>query len=522
MVQVNVDNMKGTKARLHLKKGVDKVANAVKVTLGPKGRNVVIIANDKNTITKDGVSVAKSIATRNNLKNIGANLIKEVAIDTVNSCGDGTTTATVLAQAILEQGFKYIEAGANPNDVKKGIDYAVIEVAKYLDSISIPVNSNEAIEQVATISANNDNVIGKLIAEAFGKVGKEGVITVEESQGTETYVDVVEGMQFDRGYLSPYFVTDEVKMQSVLEDTYILLADKKITTMQEIMPALEVANQKNKPLLIIAEDVDKQVIATLVVNKLRIGLKVCCVKLPAFGQRSKDMLEDIAILTGGKVLTESNFDTMSEETLGKCDKNITTSFDTIIMNGKGDSESIKFRVDLLNEQIKLTSDSYEKEKLQERLAKLTTGVAVLYVGAASEVEMKEKKDRVDDALGAVKCAVEEGVIPGGGISLFSINKISFEGLNKDEISGVSVILSSLVVPLQTILYNAGLDINQILMDISCKNDYKYGYDAKNECYVENMFKAGIIDPTKVTKTALTNAASIASMILTTECIVDKT
>ncbi len=509
-------------ARDGLKRGVDALANAVKVTLGPKGRNVIIGKSfGAPQVTKDGVSVAKEIELDDALENMGAQMVKEVASKTNDLAGDGTTTATVLAQAIVKEGLKNVAAGANPMDLKRGIDKAVEAITLDLEKQAKKVgNSSEMIKQVAAISANNDDTIGELISQAFEKVGKEGVITVEEAKGMDTYVDVVEGMQFDRGYLSPYFVTDSDKMIADLENPYILLFDKKISNLQEILPILEPVAQSGRPLLIIAEDVDGQALATLVVNKLRGGLKIAAVKAPGFGDRRKAMLEDIAILTGGTVISEERGFTLENADLSMLGTAETVTVDkdnTTIVNGAGDAKDIKARVNQIKAQIETTTSDYDKEKLQERLAKLAGGVAVLYVGAASEVEMKEKKDRVDDALHATRAAVEEGIVAGGGVALVRAKSV-LEKLttdNLDETTGVQIVARAIEAPLRTIVENAGGEgsvvINKILEG---KKDF--GFDAKTDTYVD-MLKAGIIDPKKVTRVALENAASVAGMILTTEC-----
>jgi len=509
-------------ARDGLKRGVDALANAVKVTLGPKGRNVIISKSfGAPNITKDGVTVAKEIELADPLENMGAQMVKEVASKTNDLAGDGTTTATVLAQAIVKEGLKNVAAGANPMDLKRGRDKAeeaiVQDLAKQTKKVG---DSSEKIKQVAAISSNNDETIGDLIAQAFGKVGKEGVITVEEAKGTDTYVDVVEGMQFDRGYLSPYFVTDSEKMTADLENPYILLYDKKISSMKDLLPVLEPVAQSGKPLLIIAEDVDGEALATLVVNKLRGSLKIAAVKAPGFGDRRKAMLEDIAILTGGTVIAEERGFTMENATLdmlGTCEKITIDKDNTTIVNGSGNPKTIKTRVNQIKSQIESTTSDYDKEKLQERLAKLAGGVAVLYVGAASEVEMKEKKDRVDDALHATRAAVEEGIVAGGGVALVRakavLSKIKTE--NADEETGVQIVARAVESPLRTIVENAGGEGSVVVAKVlEGKGDF--GYDAKSEKYVD-MIKAGIIDPKKVTRIALENAASVAGMILTTEC-----
>jgi len=509
-------------ARDGLKRGVDALANAVKVTLGPKGRNVIISKSfGAPQVTKDGVSVAKEIELADALENMGAQMVKEVASKTNDLAGDGTTTATVLAQSIVKEGLKNVAAGANPMDLKRGIDKAVEAIVANLAKQSKKVgDSSDKIKQVASISANNDETIGELIAEAFGKVGKEGVITVEEAKGTETYVDVVEGMQFDRGYLSPYFVTDSEKMVSELDSPYILLFDKKISSMKDLLPVLEPVAQSGKPLLIIAEDVDGEALATLVVNKLRGSLKIAAVKAPGFGDRRKAMLEDIAILTGGTVISEErgfSLDNTTIDMLGTCEKVSIDKDNTTIVNGGGVQKDIKTRVNQIKSQIETTTSDYDKEKLQERLAKLAGGVAVLYVGAASEVEMKEKKDRVDDALHSTRAAVEEGIVAGGGVALIRakavLSKVQTE--NSDEETGLHIVARAIESPLRIIVENAGGEGSVVAAKVlDGKGDF--GYDAKSEKYVE-MLKAGIIDPKKVTRVALENAASVAGMILTTEC-----
>ena len=510
-------------ARDALKRGVDALANAVKVTLGPQGRNVVI---DKKfggpTITKDGVTVAKEIELKNTIENMGAQMVKEVASKTADIAGDGTTTATVLAQAIITNGLKNVAAGANPMDLKRGIDKAVKVVVQELQSQSQEVgDSIEKIQQVGAISANNDNTIGSLIAQAMGKVKKEGVITVEEAKGTDTYVEVVEGMQFDRGYLSPYFVTNADKMLVDLETPLILLFDKKISNMKDLLPILEPAAQSGKPLLIIAEDVDGEALATLVVNKMRGALKIAAVKAPGFGDRRKAMLEDIATLTGATLISEERgfkLENATLEMLGTAEKITIDKDNTTIVNGAGNKDNIAARVHQIKAQIETTTSDYDREKLQERLAKLAGGVAVLYVGAASEIEMKEKKDRVDDALHATRAAVEEGIIPGGGVALVraSIVVSKLEGENEDENTGIQIITRAIEEPLRQIVANAGNEGSVVVAKVKeGKNDF--GYNAKKEIY-ENMFEAGIIDPTKVTRVALENAASVAGMFLTTECV----
>jgi len=509
-------------ARDGLKRGVDALANAVKVTLGPKGRNVIISKSfGAPQVTKDGVTVAKEIELNDALENMGAQMVKEVASKTNDLAGDGTTTATVLAQSIVKEGLRNVAAGANPMDLKRGIDKAVEAIVKDLAKQSKKVgNSSEMIKQVASISANNDDTIGDLIATAFKKVGKEGVITVEEAKGTETYVDVVEGMQFDRGYLSPYFVTDADKMIATLDNPYILLFDKKISNLQEILPILEPVAQSGRPLLIVAEDVDGQALATLVVNKLRGGLKIAAVKAPGFGDRRKAMLEDIAILTGGTVISEERGFTLESANIGMLGTAETVTVDkdnTTIVNGAGKPADIKARVNQIKAQIETTTSDYDKEKLQERLAKLAGGVAVLYVGAASEVEMKEKKDRVDDALHATRAAVEEGIVAGGGVALLRakgvLEKLTTDNL--DEVTGIQIVARAIESPLRTIVENAGSEGSVVVAKVmEGKGDF--GFDAKTETYVQ-MLKSGIIDPTKVTRIALENAASVAGMILTTEC-----
>ena len=511
-------------ARDGLKRGVDALANAVKVTLGPKGRNVVIAKSFGGpTITKDGVSVAKEIELEDAIENMGAQMVKEVASKTNDEAGDGTTTATVLAQAIVKEGLKNVAAGANPLDLKRGIDKAVIAIVEALKIQSEEVgSSSDKIEQVASISANNDATIGKLIAEAMTKVGKEGVITVEEAKGTETYVDVVEGMQFDRGFLSPYFVTNADKMEAELEAPYILLYDKKISTMKELMPILEPVAQTGKPLLIIAEDIDGEALSTLVVNKIRGSLKIAAVKAPGFGDRRKAMLEDLAILTGGTVISEERGFTLEGATiemLGSAEKITIDKDNTTVVNGIGAEENIKTRVNQIKAQIETTTSDYDREKLQERLAKLAGGVAVLYIGAASEIEMKEKKDRVDDALHATRAAVEEGIVAGGGVAFVraqdAIKNIDTD--NNDEITGVAIIKRAIEEPLRQIVSNAGGE-GSVVVNKVIEGEGDFGFNAKTDEYV-NMLQAGIIDPTKVTRIALQNAASVAGMILTTEATI---
>jgi len=509
-------------ARDSIKRGVNALADAVKVTLGPKGRNVIIGKSFGGPqITKDGVTVAKEIELEDPLENMGAQMVKEVASKTNDLAGDGTTTATVLAQAIVKEGLKNVAAGANPMDLKAGIDKAVAAITANLNKQAKKVsNSSGMIKQVASISANNDELIGNLISEAFGKVGKEGVITVEESKGTETYVDVVEGMQFDRGYLSPYFVTDSEKMQTEMESPMILLYDKKVSTMKDLLPILEPVAQQGKSLLIIAEDVDGEALATLVVNKLRGSLKIAAVKAPGFGDRRKAMLEDIAILTGGTVISEELGFTLENATLEMLGTAETVTIDkdnTTIVKGAGNKNDIKARVNQIKAQIETTTSDYDKEKLQERLAKLAGGVAVLYVGAASEVEMKEKKDRVDDALNATRAAVEEGIVAGGGVALVRaisvLEKLNADSL--DEQTGINIVAKAIESPLRTIVDNAGGE-GSVVINKVVEGKNNFGYDAKADKYVD-MLKAGIIDPKKVTRVALENAASVAGMILTTEC-----
>ena len=510
-------------AREQLRKGVDALANAVKVTLGPKGRNVVI---DKKfgapQITKDGVTVAKEIELENGIENMGAQMVKEVASKTNDQAGDGTTTATVLAQAIVNTGLKNVTAGANPMDLKRGIDKAVAVVVDDIKAQSEEVGGDiEKIRQVATISANNDSQIGDIIAEAMEKVSKDGVITIEEAKGIETSVKVVEGMQFDRGYISPYFVTDTDKMECTYDNPLILIYDKKISTLQTLLPILEPVAKNGRPLLIIAEDVETEAMATLVVNRLRGGLKVVAVKAPGFGDRRKEMLEDIAILTGGTVISEEKGYKLEDATLdmlGTCEKITIDKDNTTIVNGAGDSDMIKSRVNQIKAQIEKTTSDYDREKLQERLAKLSGGVAVIYVGAASEVEMKEKKDRFDDALHATRAAVEEGIIPGGGTAFIrAAEKLNtIEPANEDEKLGVEIIRRAIEEPLRMIVENAGLEGSVVVNEVK-NGKADYGYNARTEQY-ENLFKSGVIDPAKVARVALQNAASIAGMLLTTECV----
>ena len=509
-------------AREGLKKGVDALANAVKVTLGPKGRNVIVGKSFGGPqVTKDGVTVAKEIDLEDALENMGAQMVKEVASKTNDLAGDGTTTATILAQSIVNEGLKNVTAGANPMDLKRGVDKAVSTIVDELNKSAKTVgNSSEKIQQIASISANNDSAIGDLITQAFEKVGKEAVITVEEAKGTDTYVDVVEGMQFDRGYLSPYFVTNSEKMEADLESPYILLYDKKISAMKDLLPVLEPVAQSGKPLLVIAEDVDGEALATLVVNKLRGALKIAAVKAPGFGDRRKAMLEDIAILTGGTVISEErgfNIENTTIDMLGSAERVTIDKDNTTIVNGSGEKKEIEARVGQIKSQIETTTSDYDKETLQERLAKLAGGVAVLYVGAASEVEMKEKKDRVDDALHATRAAVEEGIVAGGGVALIRARKQldKIKAINDDELTGIQIIFRALEAPLRTIVENAGGEGSVVVAKIlDGKNGF--GYDAKSDKYVD-LFESGIIDPKKVTRVALENAASVAGMILTTEC-----
>ena len=509
-------------ARDGLKRGVDALANAVKVTLGPKGRNVIISKSfGAPTVTKDGVTVAKEVELADALENMGAQMVKEVASKTNDLAGDGTTTATVLAQAIVREGLKNVAAGANPMDLKRGIDKAVKSIVNELAKQSQKVgDSIDKIRQVAAISANNDEAVGELIADAFSKVGKEGVITVEEAKGTDTYVDIVEGMQFDRGYLSPYFVTNSEKMTAELDNPFILLYDKKISTMKDLLPVLEPVAQSGKSLLIIAEDIDGEALATLVVNKLRGALRIAAVKAPGFGDRRKAMLEDIAILTGGTVIAEERGFTLENATidmLGRAERVAIDKDNTTIVNGAGKSEDIQARVGQIKAQIEVTTSDYDKEKLQERLAKLAGGVAVLYVGAPSEVEMKEKKDRVDDALHATRAAVEEGIVAGGGVALLRARNVlaKIKPVNADEATGIQIVFKAVEAPLRTIVENAGGEGSVVIAKVLDGRN-STGYNAKTEQYVD-MFRAGIIDPKKVTRVALENAASVAGMILTTEC-----
>ena len=511
-------------ARDRLKKGVDQLANAVKVTLGPKGRNVVIEKKfGSQQVTKDGVTVAKEIELPDPLENVGAQMVKEVASKTADNAGDGTTTATVLAQAIVNVGLKNVTAGANPMDLKRGIDKAVAKVVEHLRKQSVSVGDDYLkIEQVATISANNDNEIGKLIAEAMKKVKKEGVITVEEAKGIETTVEVVEGMQFDRGYISPYFITDPEKMEAVLENPLILITDRKVSTMKDLLPILEPVAQNGRSLLIIAEDIEGEALATLVVNKLRGSLKIAAVKAPGFGDRRKEMLEDIAILTGGVVISEEKglrLDSAKMDMLGHAEKVTIDKENTTIVNGGGKKEAIDKRVAQIRTQIENTTSDYDREKLQERLAKLAGGVAVLYVGAATETEMKEKKDRVDDALSATRAAVEEGIVPGGGVAYIrAIEALeNLKGNNEDETTGIQIVKRAIEEPLRQIVANAGLEGSVIVQKVK-EGKADFGYNAQTNNY-ENLFQSGVIDPTKVTRVALENAASIAGLILTTECVI---
>ena len=510
-------------ARDALKKGVDKLANAVKVTLGPRGRNVVIEKSfGAPTVTKDGVTVAKEIELSDKMENLGAQMVKEVASKTSDNAGDGTTTATVLAQAIVNAGLKNVTAGANPMDLKRGIDKAVEAVVAELKKISRDISSPNEIAQVGTISANNDETIGKLIADAMEKVGKDGVITVEEAKGTETYLETVEGMQFDRGYLSPYFVTNSDTMVTEMEDPYILIYDKKISSMKDLLPVLEKVIQTGKPLLIIAEDVEGEALATLVVNKLRGSLKIAAVKAPGFGDRRKAMLEDIAILTGGTVISEERgykLENATLDMLGQAGRINIDKDNTTIVNGHGKQDDIKARINQIKTQIETTTSDYDREKLQERLAKLSGGVAVLYIGAASEVEMKEKKARVEDALHATRAAVEEGIVPGGGVALLRAVKglDGLKGENPDQEIGFKIIRRAIEEPLRIISNNAGVEGSIVVQKVKEGKDY-YGFNARTEVY-EDLVKAGVIDPTKVTRTALENAASVAGLLLTTEAIV---
>jgi chaperonin GroEL len=509
-------------ARARLKNGVDKLANAVKVTLGPKGRNVILEKKfGAPTVTKDGVSVAKEIELDDPIENMGAQMVREVASKTSDVAGDGTTTATVLAQAIYREGLKNVTAGANPMDLKRGIDLAVQKVVEYLKSVSKEVEGRNEIAQVGSISANNDQFIGNLIADAMDKVGKDGVITVEESKSAETVLDVVEGMQFDRGYISPYFVTDTESMEAILEDPFILIHDKKISAMKDLLPVLEKVAQQGKAMLIISEDLEGEALATLVVNKIRGTLKVAAVKAPGFGDRRKAMLEDIAILTGGTVISEERgfkLENADITFLGQAERVLIDKDNTTIINGSGKSEDIAARVSQIKSQIDSTTSDYDKEKLQERLAKLAGGVAVLYVGAATEVEMKEKKDRVDDALHATRAAVEEGIVAGGGVAFIrAIEALEgLKGANEDETTGIQIIKRSIEEPLRQICQNAGIEGSIVVQKVK-EGKADFGYNARTDVY-ENMIGAGVIDPTKVSRVALENAASIAAMLLTTECV----
>ena len=517
-IKFNID------ARARMKEGADALADAVKVTLGPKGRNVVISKKfGAPQVTKDGVTVAKEIQLEDQFADMGAQMVKEVASKTNDQAGDGTTTATVLAQAIINVGLKNVTAGANPMDLKRGIDKAVAAVVENLRAQSQEVGEDYAkIEQVGTISANNDNYIGKLIADAMSKVKKDGVITVEEAKGTETEVKVVEGMQFDRGYISPYFMTNGDKMEAVLDTPYILVTDKKISTMKDLLPVLEPIAREGKSLLIVAEDVDGEALTTLVVNKLRGTLKIAAVKAPGFGDRRKEMLQDIAVLTGGMVISEErgfSLENTTPDMLGKAEKVVVTKDNTTVVNGAGAAEAIQERADLIRKQIETTTSDYDREKLQERLGKLAGGVAVLYVGAATEVEMKEKKDRVEDALSATRAAVEEGIVPGGGVAYIRASEAikGLKGVNEDETTGIHIVARAIEEPLRQIAANAGVEGSVIINKIrEGKGDF--GYNARTDEYV-NMFEAGVIDPTKVSRVALENAASVAGMFLTTECAI---
>ena len=514
----------GIKAREELKKGVDALADAVKVTLGPKGRNVIIEKKfGAPHITKDGVSVAREVELEDPFQNMGAQLVKEVASKTGDDAGDGTTTATVLAQSIINVGLKNVTAGANPMDLKRGIDKAVAKVVETIRTMAEPVGDDfKKIEDVARISANNDEAIGKLIAEAMKKVKKEGVITVDEAKGTETTVDIVEGMQFDRGYISPYFVTNPEKMECVMENPYILIYDKKISNLKDMLPILEATAQSGRPLLIIAEDVDQEALATLVVNRLRGSLKVCAVKAPGFGDRRKEMLEDIAILTGGTVISEEKgmkLDAATLPNLGSADKVTVNKENTTIVNGAGSKDAIATRVAQIKAQIEQTKSDYDREKLHERLAKLAGGVAVLHIGAPSEVEMKEKKDRVDDALSATRAAIAEGIVPGGGVAYIRCVKEleGLKGANDDEETGIAIVKRAIEEPLRQIVQNAGGEGAVVIQKVADGNA-DFGYNARTGEY-ENLLAAGVIDPAKVTRVALENAASIAGMFLTTECVI---
>lgn len=513
-------------AREKLKNGVDALSNAVKVTLGPKGRNVIIDRKyGSPQVTKDGVSVAREVELEDNVENMGAQMVKEVASKTNDQAGDGTTTATIMAQVLYSTGLKHVTAGANPMDIKRGIDKAVAKVVEDLKKRSqIVGDDNKKIEQVATISANNDNYIGKMIAEAMSKVKKEGVITIEEAKGIDTSVKVVEGMQFDRGFISPYFVTDSEKMEAVYENPYILLYDKKISNMKEFLPILEKSAQTGRPLLVICEDLDSEALATLVVNRLRGSLKIVAVKAPGFGDRRKEMLEDIAILTGGTVISEEKGYKLEDaelEYLGQAEKITVDKENTTIVSGKGEKEAITSRVNMIKAQIEQTTSDYDREKLQERLAKLAGGVAVIYVGAASEVEMKEKKDRFDDALSATRAAIEEGIVPGGGVSyiraISALDELKAE--NEDEKMGFDIVRRSLEEPLRQIVENAGLEGSVVVNKVKEGKD-DFGFNARTEVY-EGLLEAGVIDPTKVARVAIENAASVAGMLLTTECVLSE-
>ncbi|MBP1677190.1 MAG: chaperonin GroEL [Bacteroidetes bacterium] len=513
-----------TDARDQLKQGVDALANAVKVTLGPKGRNVIIEKKfGAPHITKDGVTVAKEVELEDAFQNLGAQLVKEVASKTGDDAGDGTTTATVLAQSIVSVGLKNVTAGANPMDLKRGIDKAVAQVVKSIASQAKLVGDDyDKIQQVATVSANNDEEIGKLIADAMRKVSKDGVITIEEAKGTDTTIDVVEGMQFDRGYISPYFVTNTEKMEVEMDKPYILIYDKKISNLKELLPILEPAVQSGRPLLIIAEDVDSEALTTLVVNRLRAQLKICAVKAPGFGDRRKEMLEDIAVLTGGVVISEEKgimLDQATIEMLGTAEKITVNKDNTVIVNGSGAKDNIVNRIAQIKAQIAQTTSDYDREKLQERLAKLSGGVAVLYVGAASEVEMKEKKDRVDDALSATRAAIEEGIVPGGGVTYIRAIDVlvDLKGINEDENIGIDIVKRAIEEPLRQIVFNAGKEGAVVVQKVREGKD-DFGYNARTDVY-ENFFAAGVVDPAKVTRVALENAASIAGMFLTTECVI---
>jgi chaperonin GroEL len=513
-----------TDARAALKRGVDQLAQAVKVTLGPKGRNVVIDRKfGAPTVTKDGVTVAKEIELSDPIENMGAQMVKEVATKTSDLAGDGTTTATILAQAIFREGLKNVTAGSNPMAIKRGIDKAVEQVVAELKAISTPTKGKKEIAQVGTISANNDEEIGNLIADAMDKVGKDGVITVEEARGLETTLETVEGMQFDRGYLSPYFVTDPERMEAVLEDAVVLIHDKKISSMKDLLPVLEKVAQLGRPLLIIAEDIEGEALATLVVNKLRGTLRVCAVKAPGFGDRRKAMLQDIAVLTGGEVVSEEigfKLENANVSDLGKAKRIVIDKDNTTLIDGAGDADKIKGRIDEIRVAIDKSTSDYDREKLQERLAKLSGGVAVINVGAATETEMKEKKARVEDALHATRAAVEEGIVPGGGVALLRIqNKLrDFQAGDPDEQIGVSIIIRALEEPIRQIAENSGSEGSIVVDKVRTADQPSFGFNARTEQY-EDLVEAGVIDPTKVTRTALQNAASIASLLLTTECVV---